>query len=454
MPERDFDLFVIGGGSGGVRAARIAASHGARVAIAEEYRYGGTCVIRGCVPKKLFVYAAHYRRDLEDAVGYGWDTGAPSFDWNTLLANKDAEIDRLNKIYIQLLKKHGVEVLHGRARLRDRHTIEIGDRTVTAHTILVATGGTPFKADIPGAELAISSNEAFHLEALPKRMAVAGGGYIAVEFAHIFAGLGVEVLLVHRRHRVLRGFDIELRKAVTDGLAHAGVELHMDVVIDRIARTDGGGRRIHLTDGGELDVDVVMGAMGRVPMTAGIGLEEVGVELGPRGGVIVDDFSQSSVDNIYAVGDCTDRIQLTPVAIREGHAFADSVFGNSPRPIDHTLIPTAIFAQPAAATVGLTEEAALERGPVAIYEADFRPMKHTLSGRNERVYMKLVVDRETDRVVGCHMVADEAPEIIQAIAIAIRAGATKADFDATTALHPTTAEELVLMRTPTRTPDN
>lgn len=451
MAERDCDLFVIGGGSGGVRAARIAASHGARVIIAEEHRYGGTCVIRGCVPKKLFVYASSFRRDFADAPGYGWSVPEPSFDWPTLVRQKDAEIDRLNQLYIRGLANAGVEILDGRARLADAHTIVIGDRRVTADRILVATGGRPWTPGFPGADLTISSNEAFYLAPLPRRIAIAGGGYIAIEFAHIFAGLGVETTLVHRGDLVLRGFDDDVRTRVTADLRAAGVELHLHAIIDRVDALPGGARKAHLSSGAELEVDVVMGALGRRPNTADLGLEEAGVALGKNGAIVVNDRAATSAGHIFAVGDCTDRIQLTPVAIREGHAFADREFGGREVTVDYDLVPTAVFAQPPAASVGLPEDEARRRGlDVAVFESDFRPMKNTLSGRDERVLIKLIVDRASDRVVGVHMVGEGAAEIVQTAAIALQAGATKAHFDATVALHPTTAEELVLMRSPVR----
>jgi glutathione reductase (NADPH) len=417
------------------------------VAIAEEHRYGGTCVIRGCVPKKLFVYAAGYSHHAEDAAGFGWKIDA-TFDWATLRDRKDAEIDRLNGIYIKLLEKTGVEVLHGRATLVGPHEIRIGDRTVSAGHILIATGATPHFPDAHGIEHAVTSNEAFHLPKLPKHVVLVGGGYIGVEFAHIFAGLGCRVSLVHRREMVLRGFDYDLRDAVTHGLRAHHIDLHMSCEIRDIQKTEEGRFRVALTNEDVIETDLVMCATGRFPNTQGLGLEEVGVTLGQRDAVIVDEYSQTSVEHIYAVGDVTDRIALTPVAIREGQAFADTVFGNKPTPVDHAHIPSAVFSQPPAASVGLSETHAAELyDHIDIYRARFRPLKHTLSGRDEKVMMKLVVDTETQRVLGAHMVGDGAAENIQCLAIAIRMGATKADFDATTALHPTTAEEWVLMRT-------
>lgn len=447
MASYDYDLFVIGGGSGGVRAARIAAQHGARVAIAEEYRYGGTCVIRGCVPKKLFVYASEIAHHLEGSRGFGWDIERHSFDWPTLVSRKDAEIDRLNTIYISLLERAKVAVLNGRAQLVDPHTLEVaGHGRVTAKIILVATGGRPFLPDVPGVECSITSNEAFHLPALPQHITVVGGGFIAVEFAHIFNGLGCNVSMVHRRPHMLRGFDEDLRVAVTDGLRSRGVALHMDTEVVGIDNHDTG-IKLALKNGGTIDSDTFMCATGRVPNTD-CGLAEVGVELGKRGAVVVDEYSRSSVDSIYAVGDCTDRVALTPVAIREGQAFADTVFGDKPSTVDYDCIPAAVFAQPTAATVGLSEADARDKfEQVDIYKALFRPMKHTLSGSSEKVLTKLVVETASQRVVGVHIVGDAAAEMIQCVAIAVKMGATKADFDATVALHPTTSEELVLMKT-------
>jgi glutathione reductase (NADPH) len=436
MSRFHVDLFVIGGGSGGVRAARVAAEHGARVAIAEADRWGGTCVIRGCVPKKLLVYASEISRTLDDARGQGWTIPEASHDWATLIAAKDKEIARLSLAYADRLRKAGAEVIAGRATLADPHTIEIGGRTITAAHILVATGG---RARRPSAEW-ITSDEAFHLTALPKRIAVMGGGYIAVEFAHIFAGLGSRVALIHRDEQVLRGFDPDVRKAVTDNLSAHG--------IDFICCTELVRRGNHVLAGGrELEVDVAMAAIGRDPSTAGLGLAEAGVKLDARGAVVVDEWSCSTVSHIHAVGDVTARVALTPVAIREGQAVADTLFGNRPTPIHHHLIPTAVFAQPSAAAVGVTEPAARAAGQdIVVYRARFRPMRYALSGRDEQILIKVIVERGSDRVIGVHMVGPDAPEIIQTIAIAVTMGATKADLDRTFALHPTTAEELVLLR--------
>jgi len=448
MQTFDVDLFVVGGGSGGVRAARVAASHGAKVAIAEEYRFGGTCVIRGCVPKKLLVYASRFRDDFEDAVGFGWSGLSPKFDWAKLIANKDAEIARLEGIYQSLLEKAGVEALTGRAELIDAHTLIVQprNRRLTARTVLIATGGRPMVTDIPGAGHAITSNEAFHLDHLPASIIVVGGGYIAIEFACIFQAFGVTTTLLYRGPKILRGFDDDLRDALTTELEKRGVDVVCGAEIAEIDK-----RRTGLTatlkDGRPIDAGQIMFATGRTPNTAGLALEAAGVRLGPKGQIVVDAHSRSSVDNIYAVGDVTDRVNLTPVAIREGQAFADSVFGGKPTLVDHELVPTAVFSTPEIGSVGLPERIARERiAKLDIYKARFRPLKHTLSGRDERMLMKLIVDRETDRVVGCHVLGADAAEIVQVAAIALRLKATKADFDATMALHPTVSEELVTMR--------
>ena len=441
----DVDLFVIGGGSGGVRAARIAATHGARVAIAEEYRWGGTCVIRGCVPKKLLVYASEFAGAFADAAGYGWQVGPVRHDWAALIAAKDREIERLSGLYRGNLEKAGATVLSGRATLVDAHTVAIGDARIRARHVLIATGGHARRPAIPGGERFITSDQAFHLPALPAHVAIVGGGYIGVEFAHIFRGLGAAVTLIHRGARVLPGFDDDLRAAVEDGLGRAGVEVRAGTEPRAVREVDG--RLAIELDGATVTADVAMAATGRAPSTAGLGLEAAGVAVDARGAITVDAWSRTSVPHIYAVGDVTGRVALTPVAIREGHAFADTVFGGRPTPIHHDLIATAVFAQPAAAAVGLTEAAARARGhDVRIYQTRFRPMKHTLTGRGDQVFLKLVVDRATDRVLGVHMVAADAPEIVQAAAIAVTMGATKADFDRTFAVHPTAAEELVLLR--------
>jgi len=449
MTKYDYDLFVIGAGSGGVRAARIAATYGARVAIAEEYRYGGTCVIRGCVPKKLLVYAGRFRDEFEDAAGFGWSVGETRFDWKTLIANKDKEIARLEGIYKRNLERVGVTTIDTRAVLEDRHTVRLlaDNRTVTAKYILIATGGQPnLDSKLPGIEHVISSNEAFHLADLPKRVIVAGGGYIAVEFAGIFHSLGAETTLLYRGEKILRGFDEDLRDGLTEEYRARGMTVTTGAVFTGIEKT-ASGLVGTLSNGSRVEADQIMFAIGRSPNTAGLGLEKAGVQLGSSGDVIVDSRSQTTVDNIFAVGDVTDRVPLTPVAIREGHAFADSVFGNKPWTTGYEMIPTAVFSTPEIGTVGLPEHVARERYPqLDVYKARFRPMKGTLSGRSERMLMKLLVDGKSDRVVGCHILGPDAGEIVQMAAIALRMGATKADFDATMALHPSAAEELVTMR--------
>jgi glutathione reductase (NADPH) len=447
VSEHDLDLFVIGGGSGGVRAARVAARHGARVAIAEEYRFGGTCAIRGCVPKKLLVYASRFRDDFEDAQGFGWTVDGASFDWPTLIANKDKEIARLEGIYRRHVADAGAKVLDTRATIADPHTVVLADGSkVTARYILVATGGRPVKLDIPGAEHAITSNEAFHLKELPQSILIVGGGYIAVEFAGIFAGLGASTTLVYRGEKVLRGFDDDLRGGLMEELARRGIDVRVNAEVAAIAARRRG-CTVTLTDGATVDARCVMLATGRAPNTVGLGLEAAGVSLGARGEIAVDAESRSSVPSIYAVGDVTDRVNLTPVAIREGHAFADTVFGARRWTVSHDLVPTAVFSTPEIGTVGLPEHMARERYPrLDVYRTRFRPTKHTLSGRDERVLMKLLVDGETDRIVGCHILGPDAAEIVQMAAIALKMGATKADFDATVALHPSIAEELVTMR--------
>ncbi|MBT5192525.1 MAG: glutathione-disulfide reductase [Rhodospirillaceae bacterium] len=446
MMAYDFDLFVFGAGSGGVRASRIAAGHGARVAVAEEYRYGGTCVIRGCVPKKLFVYASHFSEDFEDAESFGWTVGKASFDWSKLIANKDREIDRLNGIYINLLDSAGVRRYDGRARLRDAHTIEIGDDVVTSERILLATGGTPTFPDVPGIEHAISSNEAFHLETLPEHITIVGGGYIAVEFAGIFNGLGRKVTQLYRSEQILRGFDDDVRHHLAGEIRKKGIDLRTDTNVTAIEKT-GEGYRLTLTNGETLDTGLIMYATGRHPNSGDLGLEAVGVELAKGGAVKVDEWSQTNIPHIHAVGDLTDRIALTPVALMEGHAYADTVFGNLPRQPNHVDVPAAVFSQPSVGTVGLTEaEARAQIGDVDIYKSTFTPMKHTLTPSEEKTLMKLIVDAKTDRVVGCHVVGPDAAEMVQGIGIALRCNATKAQFDATVGIHPSSAEELVTMR--------
>jgi glutathione reductase (NADPH) len=449
MAKYDYDLFVIGGGSGGVRAARVAASYGAKVGIAEEYRYGGTCVIRGCVPKKLLVYASRFRDDFEDAGGFGWSVPAGSFDWPTLITNKDIEIARLESAYRRNLERAGVEMLTARAVVEEPQRVRLvgPGRSVTAHTILIATGGTPNRdAQLPGIEHTITSDEAFQLEALPKRVVIVGGGYIAVEFAGIFHGLGAETTLLYRGEKILRGFDEDLRDGLTMALGKRGISIVTGKVFTRIERT-AAGRVGYLDEGGALEAEQIMVATGRRPNTNGLGLGKAGVALSPAGAVKVDADSRSTVPSIYAVGDVTNRVKLTPVAIREGHAFADSVFGNRPWRVDYKIIPSAVFSTPELGTVGLSEAVARSRvRSLDIYKTHFRPLKHALAGRDEHSIMKLVVDRTTQRVLGVHVLGPEAAEIVQMAAIALQMRATKQDFDSTMALHPTAAEELLTMR--------
>jgi glutathione reductase (NADPH) len=451
MPEFDVDLFVIGGGSGGVRAARIAAGYGARVMVAEEYRMGGTCVIRGCVPKKLFVIGSHIHHEIEDAAGFGWTIPQATFDWATLVKNKDKEIARLERAYTTNVEKAGAQIVKARAVLEDAHTLRLSTgETVKAKYVLIATGSTPNHGlAIPGIEHVISSNEAFHLPEQPKRVVIQGGGYIALEFAGIFAGFGSDVTVIYRGDNILRGFDEDVRKHVRAEMERQGITILTGCTVDKIDR-HGKEFTTHLSNGSSLASDLVMFAIGRHPNVAKLGIENAGIGVNPKnGGIAVDAFSRSSVVNIYAIGDVTHRVNLTPVAIREGHAFADTVFGKSRVQVDHSNIPSAVFSQPEVGTVGMTEtEARAHFSHVDIYKTDFRPIKSTMSGRDTRVLMKLVVDGISNRVVGCHIVGDSAAEIVQGVAIAIKMKATKADFDATFALHPTAAEELVTMRTP------
>jgi glutathione reductase (NADPH) len=448
----DYDLFVIGGGSGGVRAARVAASEaGARVGLAEASRYGGTCVIRGCVPKKLMVFASEYAPTLADAAAYGWQVEAKGFDWPGFRAKLEAELDRLEGIYRKMLAGSGVETFDQRAGLADPHTVELADGTKkTARHILIATGGWPVKPEMENAEAALTSNEVFHLDELPKSMLIVGGGYIACEFAGIFNGLGTQVTQYYRGAQILRGFDDEARGLVAEEMQQAGVDLHLGTNIIAMER-DGDGLRVKATNGTERTFDQVLFATGRAPNTAGMGLEEAGVELGRRGEVVVDAYSQTSVPSVYAIGDVTDRLNLTPVAIREGMAFVETVFRGNPTPVDHASVPTAIFTQPEMGTVGLSEEAAREQGPIEVYCTSFKPMHTAFAGRADRVLMKLVVCAETRRVLGCHIVAPGAGEMIQLAGIAVKMGATKEDFDRTVAVHPTMSEEIVTMRAPVRT---
>ena len=443
-----YDLVVIGGGSGGVRAARIAAGHGARVAICEEFRYGGTCVIRGCVPKKMMVYAAQFHEEFADSASYGWNVEAKGFDWSTLIENKDNEIDRLNGIYENLLKNAGVELLYGTASLVDANTVLVGEQTVTTDKVLIASGGTPFMPNIPGIEHAISSNEVFHLDQQPKSAVVVGGGYIAVEFAGIFNGIGTDTTLVYRGPQILRGFDEDIAKHLEKEIDKKGVKLLLNSDIQSIELVDGDKRKVTFKDGSEQTVDCVLYATGRSPNTESLNLENAGVAQGKKGEIIVDKYSKTNVENIYAVGDVTDRIALTPVATMEGHAFADTVFGNNERIADHDNVPSAVFSQPPIGSVGLSEQQARDKfAKVDTYSSEFRTLKHSITPNTERTLMKLIVDADSNKVVGAHMIGHDAAEIMQGIAIAIKAGATKADFDATVGIHPSSAEEFCTMRT-------
>src|ERR1700730_3168306 len=452
MAEFDVDLFVIGGGSGGVRAARIAAGHGARVMVAEEYRMGGTCVIRGCVPKKLFVLGSHIHQEIEDAAGFGWTIPQVAFDWRTLVANKDKEIARLEAIYTTNVEKSGARIVKTRAVLEDAHTLRLmTGETVKAKHVLIAAGSAPNHGPaIPGIEHVISSDQAFHLPELPKRIVIQGGGYIALEFACIFAGFGSDVTVIYRGDNILRGFDEDVRAHVRAEMEKQGITILTGCTVSKIDR-HGKEFTSHLSSGSSIASDLVMFAIGRHPNVANLGLENAGVAINPNnGGIAVDGWVRACGLEHFAIGDVTHRITLTPVAIREGHAFADTVFGKRPVQVDHTNIPTAVFSQPEVGTVGLTEgQARAQFSHVDIYKTDFRPIKSTMSGRDTRILMKLVVDGTTDRLLGCHIVGDTAAEIIQAVAIAVKMKAIKADFDATIALHPTAAEELVTMRTPT-----
>jgi len=446
----DVDLFVIGAGSGGVRAARVAAEHGARVMIAEEYRVGGTCVIRGCVPKKLLVYASRFSHEFADAAGYGWTVSPPSFDWPSLIANKDREIARLEAAYIAGLQNAGVTIVKSRAVMEGAHELRLvaTGAAVRADHVLVATGARPSNGMIPGIEHVISSNEAFHLPEFPARILIQGGGYIAVEFACIFAGLGAQVTLVYRGENILRGFDDDVRSHLRAEMEKGGIRIVAGRIVAAVEQT-ATDMRSKLSDGQAIETDRVMFAIGRRPNVAGFGLETAGVALSENGGIAVDPYSQSSVSNVYAVGDVTNRVNLTPVAIREGQAFADTVFGNRPTAVDHAHVPTAVFSEPEVGAIGMTEAMARARlAAVDVYRASFRPLKATLSGRDTRMLMKLVVDGSTDCVVGCHVVGPDAAEIIQLVGVAVTMKARKSDFDAAMAVHPTAAEELVTLRTP------
>lgn len=451
----DYDLFVIGGGSGGVRAARIAAGYGAKVALAEEYRMGGTCVIRGCVPKKFMVYASDYGHKLKEAQKFGWDVTVGAFDFAGFMANLHAEVDRLSGLYMSGQVNAGVDVFEERAEFVDAHTLKLvsSGKTITADKILIAVGGSPWRPsedELPGVEHTITSDGVFQLKSLPKHIVIAGGGYIACEFAHVFAGLGVETCLVYRGDTVLNGFDMDVRTEVHEGLKEAGVRVITNTVFESIEKTDHAERPLHLklTNDMELDADVVMMAVGRRPHINGLGLEAAGVVVGKRHEIVVDEYSRTNVENIFAVGDVTRRAELTPVAIREGHAFADTEFGGNPRTFDHDKIATAVFTQPEVGTVGLAEHEARKKfGAVDIYKTKFRPMKNMLNGKSERVFMKLIVRQDDQVVVGAHVVSPDAGEMIQMLGIAIKMGATKQQFDETCAVHPTIAEEIVTLRT-------
>jgi glutathione reductase (NADPH) len=448
MTQYDFDLFVIGAGSGGVRASRMSAGFGARVAVAEASNLGGTCVNLGCVPKKLMVYASSFSAAAEDAAGFGWSVERPEFDWATLIKNKDREITRLNGIYQKLLEGSGVTIINGRARIVDRHTVEVDGESFTTEKILVATGGRPFIPSLPGAELGITSDQVFHLERQPEKIIIMGGGYIAVEFAGIFNGLGTEVMLNYRGPLFLRGFDDDVRTTLAEEMRKRGIDLRFDSLVDRIECL-GSNYAVTMNSGEVIEADHLLCAIGRVPNTSGLGLEAVGVELNDRGAVIVNEYLESTVPGIYAIGDCIDRIALTPVALAEGMALAQTLFNDNPTDVDYRNVPSAVFSQPNVGTVGLTEaEARADGFDLEIYRSSFRPMVHTMSGRNEKTMMKLVVDKKTDKVLGAHMVGPDAGEIIQGMAVAIKGGATKAVFDSTIGIHPTAAEEFVTMRTP------
>ncbi len=448
MAQYDYDLFVIGAGSGGTRASRVAAAHGARVAVAEEYRVGGTCVIRGCVPKKLLIYGAHFAEDLKDAKRFGWQVpDRCDFDWKTLRDNVLEEVDRINGAYTQTLESHGVEIIHSRATVTGPHSVRLADGTEkTAERILIAVGAHPAVPPCPGREHGITSNEAFHLNAIPKRILIAGAGYIANEFAGIFQQFGAHVIIMNRTQDILRGYDLSIRDRLLQISMMKGLEFKFDANFEGIEKQEDGCLTVRMSNHEPVTVDMVMFATGRVPNTQGLGLEDAGVAL-EKGAVVVDDQNRSSVESIFAIGDVTNRIQLTPVAIREGQAFADTFYGNMPTTVDYTNIPSAVFSHPPMAGVGMTESEAKQKlGSVKVYSSDFRPMKNVLAGRNERALYKMVCDGVSGRIVGLHMIGPDVPEILQAAAIAVKAGLTKAQFDETVALHPTMAEELVLMK--------
>jgi len=448
VADYDYDLFVIGAGSGGTRASRVSAAHGAKVAVAEEYRVGGTCVIRGCVPKKLLVYGAHFAEDLKDARRFGWNVPECDFDWAVLRDNVLADVDRLNGLYTQTLHNNGVETFLERATVTGPHEVTLASgRKVTAKTILIATGAHPHVPEFPGSELGITSNEVFHLDKLPKRVLIAGGGYIANEFAGIFNEFGSHVTMVNRTDVILRGYDHSMRDRLLQISLMKGIDFRFHAEFKSIEQNEDGSFKVSLTKHEPIDVDCVVFATGRVPNTEGLGLAEIGVELDDKGAVKVNEDNQSSIDSIYAVGDVTNRVQLTPVAIREGQAFADTIFGGKPHRVDYSCIPSAVFSHPPMAGVGMTEsEARNKLGSVAVYTADFRAMKNVLADRNERALYKMICDGVTHKVVGLHMIGPDAPEILQAAAVAVKAGLTKDAFDQTVALHPTMSEELVLMK--------
>ncbi len=449
MAPYDYDLFTIGAGSGGVRASRMSASFGARVAVAEERYLGGTCVNVGCIPKKLLVYASHFGEEFENAAGYGWTVGERIVDWFKLIANKNKEIARLNDVYRNLLRGSGVTILDGRAQIVDAHTVVVDGKKITAKYILVAVGSWPVVPKFPGSELAITSNEAFYLPALPKKVIVVGGGYIGAEFAGIFHGLGSEVTQLYRGPLFLRGFDDDCRETLADEMKKRGIDLRFNTVIESIEKVPQG-LRATLTGGVTIDVDRILYATGRMPNTGSLGLDKAEVEVGKNGAVVVDDYSKTNVDSIYAIGDCSDRIMLTPVAIAEGMAVAQTLFNNNPTKPRYMNVPSAVFSTPNIGTVGLTEAQAREHYKnIEVFKTSFRPLKHTMTGRDEKIMMKLVVDQLTDKVLGCHMVGPEAGEIIQGLAVAMQCGATKAQFDATIGIHPTAAEEFVTLRTKT-----
>ncbi|MFZ2995865.1 glutathione-disulfide reductase [Sphingobium sp.] len=448
MSDYDFDLFVIGAGSGGVRASRVAAGHGAKVAVAEEFRVGGTCVIRGCVPKKLLIYGAHFAEDLKDARRFGWNVPDCGFEWQVLRDNVLAEVDRLEGLYGNTLDNNKVEVIRERATITGPHGVKLASgRDITAKYILIATGAWPITPEVEGAEHGLTSNEIFHLDECPQRIMIVGGGYIANEFAGIFHQLGSRVTIVNRSSTLLRGYDESIRDRLLQISTMKGINFRFNAQMEAIEKREDGSLHVRFQDGDPIDCDVVMFATGRKPHVDGLGLESAGVELTDKGAIKVDDYSRTSCDSIYAVGDVTDRLQLTPVAIREGHAFADTVFGNDPRTVDYNCVPSAVFSHPPLAGVGMTEaEAKNKLGTVKVYMSDFRPMKNVLAGREERALYKMIVDATTNRVVGLHMIGPDAPEILQAAAVAVKAGLTKQAFDDTVALHPSMAEELVLLK--------